>query len=190
MSNKTRRMPYRLAAERDNEDLKSHEMFTGGRAHDRPALEYRNELANLYHSLAVQHYSSSPTAMAVFFAQSWFEGKVLLVDLLMRIEAPKEFFDRWEKIIKELKQHRVVRNLVAHQRLYVSFPNKEGRVNVWLDPAELNWEVRSQEKEASSGKGAPTTLGRSAVNGECVGSNTRSSRAFGSTSTSMICQNI
>jgi hypothetical protein len=102
MSKKTTRTPFKLAVERDSEESKSHEMFTEvGRAVVQLS-NIENELANLYHSLAVEHYSGTPIAMAVFFAQSWFEGKILLVDLLMRIAAPKEFFGRWEKIVKEL----------------------------------------------------------------------------------------
>ncbi len=117
-----------------------------------------NELANLYHSFAAEHYRGDRFAMEVFFAQSWFEGKVLLVDLLMRIQAPKEFLRRWEKIIKELKQHRAVRNLIAHQRLYVSYPDREGRVNIWLDPAELNRRYDPQKKALVPAKGRPLHL--------------------------------
>lgn len=117
-----------------------------------------NELSNLYHSLAVEHYSGTPAAMAVFYAQSWLENKVRLVDLLMRIEAPKQFFERWEKIIKELKHHRALRNLVAHQRLYVSYPDNEGRVVVRLEPAELNSKYDLQKNKIVPARGRPVHL--------------------------------
>ena len=158
MSKKTARAPFKLVAERDSEESKSHEMFTEvGRAVVQLS-NIENELANLYYSFAVEHYSGAPAAMAVFFAQSWFEGKVLLVDLIMRIQAPKKFFRRWEKIAKELKQHRTMRNLVAHQRLYVSYPDKEGRVDVWLDPAELNTKYDIRKKKIVPAKGRPVPL--------------------------------
>ncbi len=158
MSKKTTRKPFKLAAERDSGELKSHEMFTEvGRAVVQLS-NIENELANLYYSFAAEHYSDAPGAMAVFFAQSWFEGKVLLVDLIMRIQAPKEFLRRWEKIAKELKQHRAVRNLVAHQRLYVSYPDKEGRVDVWLDPAELNTRYDILKKKIIPARGRPVPL--------------------------------
>jgi hypothetical protein len=158
MSKKTPRKPFKLAAERDSEESKSHEMFTEvGRAVVQLS-NIENELANLYHSFAAEHYSDDPSAMAVFFAQSWFDGKVLLVDLLMRIQAPKEFFRRWENIIKELRDHRAVRNLIAHQRLYVSYPDRNGRVDIWLDPAELNRRYEPQKKTFVPVKGRPLHL--------------------------------
>jgi hypothetical protein len=158
MSKKVRQTRFKLAAERDSEESKSHEMFTEVGRTIVQLSNIENELASLYHSLTSGHYLSTPTAMAVFYAQSWFDAKVLLVDLLMRIEGPKEFFKRWERIVKELKQHRPVRNLVAHQRLYVSYPDKEGRVNVSLDPAELNLRYDPQKKEIVPAKGRPLSL--------------------------------
>jgi hypothetical protein len=159
MAKKTPRIPFKLAAERDTEESKSHEMFTEvGRAVVQLS-NIENELANLYHSFAAEHYSGDHTAaMAVFFGQSWFEGKVLLVDLLMRIQAPEEFFGRWKEIVKELKEHRTVRNLIAHQRLSVSYPDREGRVNIWLDSAELNRRYDPQKKTFVPVKGRPLHL--------------------------------
>ena len=158
MSKKIRQTRFKLAAERDSEVSKSHEMFTEVGRTIVQLSNIENELANLYHSLVSGHYLSTPCAMAVFYAQSWFDAKVLLVDLLMRIEGPKEYFERWEKIVKELKQHRRVRNLVAHQRLYVSYPDKEGRVDVSLDPAELNTKYDPHKKQIVPAKGRPLSL--------------------------------
>ena len=155
---KPRLKPFKLAAERENEEAKSHEMFTEvGRAIVQLS-NIENELASLYHSLTSGHYSSTPKAMALFFAQSWFEGKILLVDLLMRIEAPKDFYARWEKIMIELKQHRGVRNLIAHQRLYVSYPDREGRVDLWLEPPELGCKYDHQKKKLVPIKGRAVRL--------------------------------
>ena len=117
-----------------------------------------NALASIYYSLVDYRLPSTQAAMAPFYAQSWFEGKVLLVDLLMRLEGPEELLERWKKIMKELKQHRTVRNLVAHQRLYVGFPDKEGRVNVSLDPHELQVTYDPKKRAVGPSKGRTVTL--------------------------------
>lgn len=158
MSKKIRQTRFKLATERDGEESKSHEMFTEVGRTIVQLSNIENELANLYYSLVTEHYLGTSAAMAAFYAQSWFDAKVLLVDLLMRIKGPKEFFERWEKIVKELKQHRGVRNLVAHQRLYVGYPDKEGRVDVSLDPAELNLKYDPQKKEIVPARGRPLSL--------------------------------
>lgn len=158
MSKKITRRPFKLAAERESEDSVSHEIFTEVGRTIVQLSNIENELANLYHRFANAHYDNIPAAMAVFFSQSWLDGKVMLVDLLFLIDAPEEFIERWKKIIKELKQHRDVRSLVAHQRLYVSYPDKEGRVNAWLDPAELNLKFDYKTKKFRPAKGRSLQL--------------------------------
>jgi hypothetical protein len=144
---KTTRKPFKLAAERETEESVSHEFYTEVGRIIVQLSNIENELASLYYRFAQTHYDSTPDAMALFFAQSWFEGKVQLVDLLFRMNAPEEFREKWEKISNELKQHRAVRNLVAHQRLYVSYPDKDGRVSAWLDPAHLNRRFDYEKKK-------------------------------------------
>jgi hypothetical protein len=158
MPGKIKRGSFKLAAERTREDVLSHEMFTEVGRTVVQLSNIENELASLYHSLTLGHYLSTPQAMAIFYAQSWFDGKALLVDLLMRIEAPKQLFKRWEKLFAELKGHRAVRNLVAHQRLSVGYPDKDGQITMWLDPAELNLRYDHKTKKIVPAKGRPVSL--------------------------------
>jgi hypothetical protein len=140
---------FKLVPERDNAETRSHEMFTEVGRTIVLLSSIENELANIYYSLLGHRIHSTREAMAPFYAQPWFEGKVLLVDLLMRLEAPQTGLRQWNNVVKELKQHRGLRNLVAHQRLYVGFSDKEGRVEVSLDPGELNLRYDKKRKRLS-----------------------------------------
>ena len=129
---------FQLAPERDDEATKTQEIYTEVGRTIVQLSTIENELANLFYQLLDYRLSSTSQAMAPFYAQNWFDGKVLLVDMLMRLEGSKEAIKRWEKITKELKKHKGVRNLVAHQYLATSFPDREGRVHVWLSPSDLH----------------------------------------------------
>jgi hypothetical protein len=158
MSKKTTRKPFKLAPERESEDSISHEIFTEVGRTIVQLSNIEDALASIYYHFVASHYGPTPDAMALFYAQPWFDAKIMLVDLAIRFEGPKGFFERWEKIAKEIGQHRKVRNLVAHQRLYVSYPDNEGRVSAWLDPAELNVRYDDKKKMLVPARGRPLSL--------------------------------
>jgi hypothetical protein len=127
---------FKLAAERNSLDTKSQELFTEvGRAIVQLS-NIENALADIYYSL-INHRVTTLTSMNLFYAQTWFDNKVMLVDLLFGLEGTKEQIGRWQKIVAELKTHRGVRNLIAHQGMYIGFPDKEGLIDVSLHPPPL-----------------------------------------------------
>lgn len=148
---------FQLAPGRGDEATKTREMYTEVGRTIVQLSTIENELALIFYELTGFRISSTTETMAPFYAQSRFEGKLLLVDLLIRLEGSDEAIKRWQKVTKDLKKHKGVRNLVAHQHLATSFPDREGRVNVWLSPGELHlkWSTKDDTLVPVKGRALP-----------------------------------
>lgn len=77
---------------------------------------------------------SLETAKEMFASQGGFEKKLRFVNfMVLRANRSKEV-ETWKEIYKELNTHRGVRNLIAHQRMIVSYSGETPSVDVSLTP--------------------------------------------------------
>jgi hypothetical protein len=116
-----------------------------------------NSLADIFYLLLGHRVPRWQRAIELFYTQS-VDNKIALVDLLMHLEGPKEELDAWKKIADQLRAHRVVRNLIAHQGMSVNFFHAEGRIDVALDPAPLRTKFDPKTKHIVPSKGRRVEL--------------------------------
>lgn len=142
---------FELVADRTVEEVKKQELYTEvGRAVVHLS-NIENCLADIFYRLAGVKITHQ-FAIGLFYSQT-FDNKVALVELLMRLEGPQEQLGNWEKLTAELRTHRGVRNLIAHQGLHVGFPDKQGVVDVALLPAPLRTKYDPKKKSIVPSKG-------------------------------------
>jgi hypothetical protein len=149
--------PFRLVEGRETEDIVKQEMFTEIGRIVVHLSNVENSLADLFYLLLGHRVPDWQRAIELFYAQS-VDNKIALIDLLMHLEGPEEELTVWKKIADELRSHRAVRNLVAHQGMSVNFFHAEGRVAVALDPAPLRTKFDPKTKHIVPSKGRRVEL--------------------------------
>lgn len=73
-------------------------------------------------------------AKAMFASQGSLERKLKLVNFMIHHADRSKEVELWSEIYKELNTHRGVRNLVAHQRMMVTFSPDNPAADVSLNP--------------------------------------------------------
>ena len=86
------------------------------------------------------HVALPTTGMKVpdmFYAIYGFEKRLKFADVIVDLEATDCEKKRWREITSELMDHKGIRNVVAHHGMGTSWPDKDGRVDVFLKPPDL-----------------------------------------------------
>lgn len=97
-----------------------------------------NWAANLAYQ-ATFNYVPGMQVAQMFFAIYGFGKRLQFADLMMAMHADDADKKRWKEIIEKLREHKAIRNLVAHHMLNTSlFPNAEGEHDIFLQPPELS----------------------------------------------------
>lgn len=76
-------------------------------------------------------------AAAIFYEQQSLERRLSLVDFMAKGELTDKEMVTWQGINSEIRTHKGLRNLIAHQRMFVGQPNHVGEVQVSLVPPWL-----------------------------------------------------
>jgi len=119
-------------------DLKKREIFEEvGRA-----IIYLSNVENWIANLAYQatfDFTSGMQVPQMFFAVYGFGRRLQFADLMMEMHAADADKARWKEIALKLKEHKGIRNLVAHHMLNNSlFPKADGEHDIFLQPPELS----------------------------------------------------
>lgn len=119
-------------------DLKKRELFEEvGRA-----IIHFSNVENWAANLAYQatfHHTVGMEVAQMFFAIYGFGKRLQFAGLMMEMHADDADKKRWKEIIANLREHKGIRNLVAHHMLNTSLrPNDDGEHDIFLQPPELS----------------------------------------------------
>lgn len=71
---------------------------------------------------------------ALFYDQSGLDKRIRLIDFMAKGELEDDEMVVWSRIRKEILDHKGMRNLIAHQRLFIGQASVSGEVRVTLQP--------------------------------------------------------